>query len=358
MKRSQLAIFGLISALLFSSLVNAKDWSDIYKKSTASIPIISHMGALCSGSLIAPDTTLTAAHCVDRLYNVYVRFDDKEYPADVIFMRRSNDLAILKHAPVKDIKTLKIIDEKEVLEVGEELATIGHPSPATAFGKIPFMKDFTYLMSTGILSKKTKREIISDMSMSPGNSGGPVFNSKGEIVGVVSRKRVDMGVGAIGLSTNHKEIHAAIKKANKSKAPLGNYRAKSNLYTNLSYSFFNQSDENVALKDFNLGTFDIGFTFNSRWDILWKLKLHEPNGLKDFLDFRVYYRKAYELKGHSYLFVSPFISSLKIAKRHVNGLGLKFSHSIIPMGISFTKFTSDEVAGDLSAIELHFGATF
>lgn len=358
LKLLKLSFLLFLPVFLISFKAYAKDWSKIYTQKSPSIPILNHLGGVCSGALIAKDTTLTAAHCVDRLYNVYLNYGKQEISATVVYMNPSSDLAILKHKEITNLPILTIKSNDKNLQVGEELATIGHPSPSSVFGRTPFSKDYTYLMSRGILSKKTKKEIISDMSMSPGNSGGPVFSSDGDLVGVVSRKRVDVGVGDIGLSTNHIEIHKAVKLSKNKKEALPLSLAKTSMYTNLSYNYVFQRDSSSNLKEFNVGTFDLGFSFRSRWDLMWSFKLHNPKGVSQYHDTRIGYKFPFERDNHSYLFVSPFVSSLKVNQRHVDGLGVKLSHSILPMGISLVVYSEDDIVGKLSTLEWHFGATF
>ena len=59
-------------------------------------------------------------------------------------------------------------------------------------------------VAKGILSGKRKIKdkiyIQTDMAVSPGNSGGPLLNEKGEIIGIVQRKIVDEGVEGIGFA--------------------------------------------------------------------------------------------------------------------------------------------------------------
>jgi serine protease Do len=62
-------------------------------------------------------------------------------------------------------------------------------------------------MSAGMISKVSDEGFVSDMSVSPGNSGGPVFNLKGEIVGIVSKKRIDRFVGQLNFVTSHQALH-------------------------------------------------------------------------------------------------------------------------------------------------------
>jgi hypothetical protein len=70
-------------------------------------------------------------------------------------------------------------------------------------------------MSTGIISRVNKNQLVADLSLSPGNSGGPVFNTQGEIIGLTSKKLAGLMIGNIGYisgPTTFAKAWADIKK--------------------------------------------------------------------------------------------------------------------------------------------------
>lgn len=244
-------------ALMFGGLSHAKDWSVIYREATPSIPILTMSGGYCSGSLIEADLILTAAHCVaplrrlqiawpktldthsDKAKKPVVTFED----ATVIALDKKLDLALIKLAQAKVVAPLKIAAKEKPLSPGDEVATIGHPAtPEMSWSSNQtFKQDETYLISTGVVSGLSEEDLISDMSLTPGNSGGPVLNRDGELVAVVSRKRIGPAVGAIGYSTQKDKIHSFVNefKADK-KSPVTWLQAQS------------RSEFSVAVSDGNL----------------------------------------------------------------------------------------------------------
>ena len=99
----------------------------------------------------------------------------------VIDFDAAHDYAILK---IKDTKlpTIKMGDPKRV-EIGMQLVAIGHP------------RGLDYTVSTGILSQRRKNEGVEWLqhtaSISPGSSGGPLLNMRGEVVGINTAYRAD-----------------------------------------------------------------------------------------------------------------------------------------------------------------------
>lgn len=101
-------------------------------------------------------------------------------PAQVVCIDQANDLAILK-ANVKS-KAIPLATNGH-LKRGEEVLTLGYPSPEVqgvqqkaTFGRVNAVTGFA----------DDGRFIQVDLPVQPGNSGGPLLNTKGEVVGIVT----------------------------------------------------------------------------------------------------------------------------------------------------------------------------
>ena len=142
---------------------------------------------LGSGFVVSADGFIvTNAHVVENAEEITVRFNDKrELPAKVIGADTRSDVAVIK-VDAKDLLVVKIGDTKK-LRVGEWVIAIGSP-----FG-------FANTVTAGIVSA-TSRENLSgdpnldavpfiqtDVAVNPGNSGGPLLNMRGEVVGINSQ---------------------------------------------------------------------------------------------------------------------------------------------------------------------------
>ncbi|NJD86959.1 MAG: Do family serine endopeptidase [Betaproteobacteria bacterium] len=142
---------------------------------------------LGSGFVISADGYIvTNAHVIDNAEAIYVRFTDKrEMKARVIGADKRSDVALVK-VEATGLPFLKLGDSTN-MRVGEWVVAIGSP-----FG-------FANSVTAGILSAKSRDLpadstasdavpfLQTDVAVNPGNSGGPLFNLKGEVVGINSQ---------------------------------------------------------------------------------------------------------------------------------------------------------------------------
>lgn len=151
--------------------------------------------SLGSGFIIAGDGyILTNAHVVNEADEIIVKLSDKrEFKAKIIGADRRTDIALVKIEATGLPKVT--IGDPNKLKVGEWVAAIGSP-----FG-------LENTMTAGIVSAKGRALpqenfvpfIQTDAAVNPGNSGGPLFNLAGEVVGINSQIYSRTG-GSVGLS--------------------------------------------------------------------------------------------------------------------------------------------------------------
>lgn len=138
---------------------------------------------LGSGFIVSADGyIMTNAHVVDGATEVTVKLTDRrEFRAKVVGSDKKSDIAIIKI----DAKNLPVVStgSAERVNVGEWVVAIGSP-----FG-------FENTVTAGIVSAKARSLpndsltpfIQTDVPVNPGNSGGPLFNLSGEVVGINSQ---------------------------------------------------------------------------------------------------------------------------------------------------------------------------
>ncbi|MEM7008967.1 MAG: DegQ family serine endoprotease [Thermodesulfobacteriota bacterium] len=136
---------------------------------------------LGSGFIITEDGyVVTNNHVIDKAtdIDIILQSGDK-YEAKVVGKDPKTDLAVLKFEPDQKLQTVKFGDSDN-LRIGDWVIAIGNP-----FG-------LGYTVTAGIVSAKGRSLgfgayddfIQTDASLNPGNSGGPLFNLNGEVVGV------------------------------------------------------------------------------------------------------------------------------------------------------------------------------
>jgi len=148
-----------------------------------------------SGFIVTDDGyVLTNAHVVAEAQEVTVKTTDRrEYTAKVVGVDESTDVAVLK-IDAKNLPTVRIGDPSQ-LRPGEWVIAIGSP-----FG-------FENSVTAGIVSATSRPMpgsnyapfIQTDVAVNPGNSGGPLFNLDGEVIGINSQIYSRNG-GYMGLS--------------------------------------------------------------------------------------------------------------------------------------------------------------
>ncbi|MES2048232.1 MAG: DegQ family serine endoprotease [Pseudomonadota bacterium] len=146
-----------------------------------------------SGFIISQDgVVLTNAHVVDGASEVYVKLTDKrEFKAKVIGTDKRTDVAVLK---IDGGKLPRVtIGDSDKIKAGEWVIAIGSPF------------DLENTVTAGIISAKARETgdflplIQTDVAVNPGNSGGPLINMRGEVIGINSQIYSRSG-GYMGIS--------------------------------------------------------------------------------------------------------------------------------------------------------------
>ena len=162
-----------------------------------------------TGFIVSEDGyILTNHHVIEDAYqggydvNV-IMYNGDSYKAEIVgFENEGSDIAVLK-IDATGLTPVTIGDSSK-LQVGEAVYAVGNP-----------LGELTYTMTGGMVSALDRDITTSDQStgvtntinmfqidaaVNGGNSGGPVYNSRGEVVGVVSAKYEDTGVEGLGFA--------------------------------------------------------------------------------------------------------------------------------------------------------------
>jgi S1-C subfamily serine protease len=151
-----------------------------------------------SGFCIAPNLIVTNRHVVEGSMpsNIDIIGKNKVYKADELELDPINDLAILRVSG--DLRPLKV-GEFNFVEPGEQVLAIGFPSPSSN------VHSENIYISKGIVNSirksdaSSERVIFIDTKIGRGMSGGPLINDLGEVVGIITLVRYQMGQSEKGI---------------------------------------------------------------------------------------------------------------------------------------------------------------
>ncbi|MEX0288379.1 MAG: S1C family serine protease [Flavobacteriaceae bacterium] len=179
-------IYKKVNDAVVEVIANSKDRSNpeytVYEEGLGSGVVISENGLI-----------ITAAHVIQTAEQIKIKFTSgSEVPAKILRLSKGADVALLELAWVpEDLVVVELANSDEV-QIGERICIIGAP-----YG-------LSHSLSVGHISRKhqevnktsgfVRAEFFqTDAAINHGNSGGPMFNSQGEVVGIVSSILTESG---------------------------------------------------------------------------------------------------------------------------------------------------------------------
>ena len=186
--------------------------------------INANQNSMCSGAVIDLQYIITNYHCIYNNKFIKIFFWNKEdwnsYDVEVIGIDPLADLALLraidKDEPVPELKF-----STEEIKSGQDVFAMGHPM------------GMVWSVSKGVISHEDRyarhpyvHSVQTDAAINTGNSGGPLLNMKGEIVGIntliISKVKESAGIGiAIRKDTVQKSFETMLEKGKVDRPAIG-----------------------------------------------------------------------------------------------------------------------------------------
>ncbi len=189
-----------------SDLKNAIN--NVYE-STVYIEVTDKMGGTTSGSGFVykkedgKGYILTNYHVIENGSKFVITFTDgNEVDANLVSGDEYYDIAVLS-IPDNNIKKVATLGNSSNIELGDTVFTVGAPLGKEYMGTITrgIISGINRTVKVNLSSGNYLMEVIqTDASINNGNSGGPICNIKGEVIGITSSKLVGSGVEGMGFA--------------------------------------------------------------------------------------------------------------------------------------------------------------
>jgi len=156
---------------------------------------------------ISPHGVLvTCAHVVKGATEIEANFGEKVYKARVLAYDASNDLAILK-IDAKNLPYLGFVDSDKV-ELAQEVRVVGYPLSSMLGESIKISRGTI----SGIIERDDEKRFQIDARVNPGNSGGPLVDQQGRVVGIASELLASGQIDSVGFAITSNDVINLLRK--------------------------------------------------------------------------------------------------------------------------------------------------
>lgn len=137
---------------------------------------------------------VTCAHVVEGATKIVAHFGSTTYEAQIVAYDADCDLAIIK-VDARDLPCLGFLDSDKV-ELAQEIRVVGYPL-SDVLGESVKMSRGTI---SGIIQREDENRFQIDAQVNPGNSGGPLVDEQGRVVGIASELLANEAIDSVGFA--------------------------------------------------------------------------------------------------------------------------------------------------------------
>jgi len=150
----------------------------------------------------AQGAILTSLHVVTNATEIALTFaDGTETTAEVAVQQPENDIAVLIPGRLPEVFAPAVLGSPDAMRIGDEAFAVGHPLGLYGSMSAGVISGFDRTFQPSDDGPRLKGLIQFDAAVNPGNSGGPLLNRRGEVIGIVAglvnptEQEVFIGIG-------------------------------------------------------------------------------------------------------------------------------------------------------------------
>ena len=216
---ASIAIFAVLSTLFFTGYLNSHEINyvqlrdkinKIGRKTDALSSTVSHLNQAHPGStnpgsfrgtgfaISANGFIVTDYHVIKDADSVYVQNSEgKSYRTKVVYFEPQTDIAVLQitDSTFRNLGAIPYAFKKTETDIGENVFTIGYPRDAMVLGP-GFLT-----ASSGIKGDTTQYQVSTPVDF--GNSGGPLMDSRGNVIGIINAKQTHVEGAAFAVKSSY-----------------------------------------------------------------------------------------------------------------------------------------------------------
>ena len=162
-----------------------------------------------TGFVVHPDGYLiTCAHVVEGATSLQVNLGGAEHTGEIVALDKEHDLALVR-IQASGLSAMELADS-DAIELGQEVRVVGFPLTNILGSSLKVSRGTV----AGIIAQDGSRLLQVDASVNAGNSGGPLVNARGEVIGITSSKLAGAEISNVGFAVAINDAVRLLRSSN------------------------------------------------------------------------------------------------------------------------------------------------